>query len=919
MFKDCGALETLKLNNRITSIEGYALSGCASLKQFDIPSDLMEIGEYAFAGCSSLSNIVLPSGLKQIPDGLLEGCAGLRQLLIPAGVRSIGYKAFAGCRGLSGIALPNGVEEIGNALFAGCTGLKTFEMPRGLHAVKSSMFEGCSALAGVTLHEGVKTIEDCAFAGCEGLTELTLPAGITGIGSQAFAGSGLKRISIPSGIEAIGSELFRDCTALKTVSLPAGITRIGSFAFANCRQLENLTLPEKLEVIGDQAFRGCSALKMLSIPDGAKEIGEYVFMGCDALVRLDVPASLDTFSIYSTFPTHEGFLIYTEYNAPVIRYAKSYDVPYFYLALSQEILPSGELASGKPFTHKGVVHSSFPLSGIEIKVSDLSNGSTVLHAYHTGDMSDMYDYAYLGMRKIKIEDLAIGEYSYSVTAWVDLENGTESRLLAYSEFSVGEGPLRFTLKQGYEAPDALVLSSAPYQAKGILQATQKMDSVYLFVKDANTGNMVAQAEHKPQSSVAPMAEMHANANFAALEAGTYDYELKALVKEKVYSIVKQRFRVVEHDGEMDAETTMKLLEFASDEENYSRFNGYTDWAEIVADIDGFDIIMMRLNSPGLFWDTVFPYLQGYGSGRDSYAIQFYKRMIVTHLKERLESGTDVRDDSKLFLQDMIKDIGKSYGYTVDAQLLGLEKGKEKFRKWIEGKYSDDFVDEVVRLEYGHYIGIINGLENGLQELERGIRIGEDVLEMISISFGDYEKMMIMLDEMLAGYSGTNMPPEFETALEQIRAEYSSASIYAMNHAFEEIGEMVGGGIKTLTKASLIAVGVSTFGMGITDFVWELAMDVLGYEEMTANNFDLITQANIAITTRRAYQHWFDMVNRGTDTSSQTLRNMQVMHNLAIDEFIRLYKLMLDCFTDDYLESAVEWGVQLNRLISIRRL
>lgn len=84
-----------------------------------IPSKLggypvTSIGGYAFSGCSGLTNVTIPTEIKKIEDHAFRGCEGLTEIVVPKSVEHIGQAAFTGCINLTRVELPFVGSERGN-------------------------------------------------------------------------------------------------------------------------------------------------------------------------------------------------------------------------------------------------------------------------------------------------------------------------------------------------------------------------------------------------------------------------------------------------------------------------------------------------------------------------------------------------------------------------------------------------------------------------------------------------------------------------------------------------------------------------------------------------------------------------------------------------------------------------------------
>lgn len=105
------------LKDGVTSIGGYAFSGCEELTSITIPDSVTSIGEYVFYGCTGLTSVTIPDSVTSIEDYALYGCTGLTSLKLGNSVTSIDKEAFFGCTGLTSVTIPDTVTNIGRQAF----------------------------------------------------------------------------------------------------------------------------------------------------------------------------------------------------------------------------------------------------------------------------------------------------------------------------------------------------------------------------------------------------------------------------------------------------------------------------------------------------------------------------------------------------------------------------------------------------------------------------------------------------------------------------------------------------------------------------------------------------------------------------------------------------------------------------------
>jgi hypothetical protein len=56
----CASIESIEIENEVTSIGKYSFSGCSQLTTITIPDNVTSIGYFAFRGCTSLTSINIP-------------------------------------------------------------------------------------------------------------------------------------------------------------------------------------------------------------------------------------------------------------------------------------------------------------------------------------------------------------------------------------------------------------------------------------------------------------------------------------------------------------------------------------------------------------------------------------------------------------------------------------------------------------------------------------------------------------------------------------------------------------------------------------------------------------------------------------------------------------------------------------------
>ena len=252
-------IESVVIEDGVTSIGANAFDGCSGLTSITIPSSVTSIGEHAFYGCSGLTSITIPSSVTSIGAYAFSGCS-VTSITIPSSVTSIGAYAFYGCS-VTSITIPSSVTSIGAGAFYRCSGLTSITIPSSVTNIGENTFYGCSGLTSITIPSSVTSIGENAFYGCSGLTSITIPNSVTSIKWGAFYGcSGLTSITIPNSVKSIGAYAFSGCSGLTSITIPSSVTSIGEYTFYGCSGLTSITIPNSVKSIGTSAFSGCSGL-----------------------------------------------------------------------------------------------------------------------------------------------------------------------------------------------------------------------------------------------------------------------------------------------------------------------------------------------------------------------------------------------------------------------------------------------------------------------------------------------------------------------------------------------------------------------------------------------------------------------------------------------------------------------------------
>ena len=349
-FDDNNSVESVIIENGVTSIGGGVFEYCTSLISATIPNSVTSIGDSAFFGCTSLTSVTIPNSVTSIGDSAFYNCTSLTSVTIPNTVTSIGDSAFYNCTSLTGVTIPDSVTSIGRSAFSTCKSLISVTIPNSVTSIGRSAFSNCTSLKSVTIPNSVTSIGDYAFYVCyftsenfvnNSNVELDYSSKPTIVDTDA-GGFCIKdnelvnmrptyaigEVTIPNSVTSIDDDAFDSCINLKSVTIPDSVTNIGNKAFYNCKSLtsievsdnngnyssvdgilfnkdksELITYPagkadseyaiqNSVASIGDSAFENCTCLTSVTIPDSVTSIGDGAFAFCTSLASVTIPDSV---------------------------------------------------------------------------------------------------------------------------------------------------------------------------------------------------------------------------------------------------------------------------------------------------------------------------------------------------------------------------------------------------------------------------------------------------------------------------------------------------------------------------------------------------------------------------------------------------------------------------------------------------
>lgn len=331
------SLTGIVLPENITTIKGYAFSGCTSLKSITIPPSVTSIEKGAFRlhynsyGTGDdiyvervyISDLAAWCNIKmyeQFDNGYIEEQFAnplrnadlylngelVEELVIPDGVTSINNFAFIRCKSIKKVVIPASVTSIGKNVFYGCKNLEsiTFENTENwwMNVISPYGQKGGLIEADFTNpeqnadylknneHFKLYTVPD------SGIIEATKDNVVSKLSGLAVDNTYVIKLTgniTADTISSIVPYLQDETKKIKLdLSGSTGLTSIPHRAFFKCKSLVIINLPNGIKEIESHAFESCSYLIRVNIPDGVTNIGHCAFYGCNSLSSLTMPDSV---------------------------------------------------------------------------------------------------------------------------------------------------------------------------------------------------------------------------------------------------------------------------------------------------------------------------------------------------------------------------------------------------------------------------------------------------------------------------------------------------------------------------------------------------------------------------------------------------------------------------------------------------
>lgn len=307
-FSSCSSLYTISLPDSLISLCNESFEYCQGLVDIYIPGNVTFIGSNAFNGCHKLKTVDIPDSVIEMDGSAFVNCDNLKNVTIGVGLSKLSLPAFNSCDKLISISVdannPYFCNDEKGVIFnkdktllikypEGSTS-DSYVVPKGTTSIGNSAFEYSTSLKYVFLPDSLLLIDSFAFSDCSNLLEAVIPDNVTTIKINAFYNCGkMNNLVIGSSVETIEESAFQNCIEISgKLEIPDSVTKIGVAAFRGCRKINELIIGDGLNRINDYTFEGCSAISSLSIGNSVKNIGKYAFTNCHSVGTLTIPSSV---------------------------------------------------------------------------------------------------------------------------------------------------------------------------------------------------------------------------------------------------------------------------------------------------------------------------------------------------------------------------------------------------------------------------------------------------------------------------------------------------------------------------------------------------------------------------------------------------------------------------------------------------
>lgn len=280
------AIESIHINEGVTSLENRCFANMPHLKEITIPSSVKSWGVNIFYSDYELETVNMASGLDIVSFGLFNRCINLHSIILPQSIEEISDRAFYKCEKLSELDMPLNLKKIGVEAFA-YSAIRHINLKSTMvKKIPQKAFDYCRELESIRFSHFLSIVDNEAFKDCKKLRYVETNPCLTKIGFGSFMGTGIKSIDLPDSLQALGGYSFYDCSNLMEIKIPSKITQINKGTFMNCKSLKRVILSDELVRIDEGAFKNCFSLQEIILKKNVEFVSKEAFANCVDLKTL---------------------------------------------------------------------------------------------------------------------------------------------------------------------------------------------------------------------------------------------------------------------------------------------------------------------------------------------------------------------------------------------------------------------------------------------------------------------------------------------------------------------------------------------------------------------------------------------------------------------------------------------------------
>jgi len=275
-------IETVVVNEGVTSIGSYSFYDFYRMKNVTLPSTLTFIGGDSFRSCRALESIEIPQSVETLESYAFFFCSKLKSIDIPGNIQTIDSATFLGCDSLETVTFHEGLSFIQTSAFKDCISLTNLTFPTSLTYISNSAFYNCSSLVSVDLPMNLSYIHDTSFSACSSLEFLTVDGDnpdYKAVDNVLFNKKGTTLVLYPGGkkgpytvpdtVDTIGESAFMLCSGITHVTIPANVSSIGYSAFelSSVVTVSYLGTGNPCDRYYHHTFSNCKKLEFVCVPN----------------------------------------------------------------------------------------------------------------------------------------------------------------------------------------------------------------------------------------------------------------------------------------------------------------------------------------------------------------------------------------------------------------------------------------------------------------------------------------------------------------------------------------------------------------------------------------------------------------------------------------------------------------------------